>query len=330
MNRLRIARLSAALIVALLATTGCDRAEQAHTAPAVPATGAAPAPTATAATRASTPTTAPARELLADAAAGGEQRAGGKRPSARLSATRPAATKPPPDPDNTGEHEQHYEYRAGSRDGIGKWYMGREIAHVMGHQAAGWLQRENREEEERPSKMIEILQARLEPDDVFADIGAGTGYYSFRVAPLVPEGKVLAVDIQQEMLDLLSQLARDRDVDNVAPILGTITDPKLPDGGVDWVMMVDAYHEFDHPREMMQAMFDDLRPGGQVILLEYRAEDPTVNIKECHKMSEAQAIKEMEAVGLKHVETLKDLPWQHVMFFEKPKKNEERGKSGDS
>lgn len=256
------------------------------------------------------------RELLADAPAGDEADGERKRPSARMSATAPARAAAKPRA--AGNAAAHYEYRQGSVDGIGKWYMGREIAHVMGHQAAGWLERGNREDEERPSKMIEILKARLEPDDVFADIGAGTGYYSFRVAPLLPKGKVLAVDIQQEMLDLMSQRARDKDVPNVEPILGTITDPNLPDGGVDWVLMVDAYHEFDHPREMMKALFEDLKPGGQVILLEFRAENPTVLIKECHKMTEAQAVKEMEAVGLKHVETLKDLPWQHVMFFEKP------------
>lgn len=254
----------------------------------------------------SAPSAAPAapepRELLADAPAH-------ETPIAPAAPEQPKAAAPP---------SEHYEFRAGSPDGIGKWYMGREIAHVMGHEGAGWLERAEREQEERPSKLIEILKTRIEPDDVFADIGAGTGYYSFRVAPLVPRGKVLAVDIQQQMLDLMSQLAKDKGVKNVEPILGTITDPKLPDGGVDWVLLVDAYHEFDHPREMMEALVADLKPGGQIVLLEFRAEDPAVYIKPLHKMTEAQAVKEMEAVGLEHVETLKDLPWQHVMFFKKP------------
>jgi ubiquinone/menaquinone biosynthesis C-methylase UbiE len=298
--------IAARAFAALLACTGavaCD-------APAEDATAVA-APAATRPVPASTHPTS--RELLADAPVGDASDRDRKPPSARVSATR--ATREAAKPRAA---EDHYEYRAGSPDGIGKWYMGREIAHVMGHQAAGWLERGNREDEERPSKMVEILKARLGTDDVFADIGAGTGYYSFRVASLLPKGKVLAVDIQQEMLDLMTQLAKDRKVTNVEPVLGTVTDPSLPDGGVDWVLMVDAYHEFDHPREMMEALFTDLKPGGQVILLEFRAEDPTVFIKECHKMTEAQAIKEMEVVGLKHVETLKDLPWQHVMFFEKP------------
>jgi len=151
-----------------------------------------------------------------------------------------------------------------------------------------------------------------------ADIGSGTGYFSFRIAPRVPRGKVLAVDIQQEMLDLLTEAAKRRGVKNVEPVLGKIDDPNLPDSSTDVALMVDAYHEFDHPREMMEALVADLKPGGQIVLLEFRAEDPAVYIKPLHKMTEAQAVKEMEAVGLKHVETLKDLPWQHVMFFEKP------------
>lgn len=305
------ARVAVRAFVALLVCAvalACDPPAEDASAVAAPVTSTRTSPSPT--------TSAAAPELLADAPANAEGDGDRKPPSARVSATAPARTAAKPQAGDKAA--AHYEYRQGSVDGIGKWYMGREIAHVMGHQAAGWLERGNREDEERPSRMIEILKARLEPDDVFADIGAGTGYYSFRVAPLVPRGKVLAVDIQQEMLDLMSQLARDKDVTNVEPILGTITDPNLPDGGVDWVLMVDAYHEFDHPREMMEALFEDLKPGGQVILLEFRAEDPTVLIKECHKMTEAQAIKEMEVVGLKHVETLKDLPWQHVMFFEKP------------
>jgi ubiquinone/menaquinone biosynthesis C-methylase UbiE len=241
-----------------------------------------------------------------------------------------AQTKAPPAPAEQKQPPQSapttqpvYEYRPGSRDGIDKWYMGRQIAHVMGHQAADWLERPEREQEENPTRLIEILKKRVKPTDVFADIGCGTGYYSFRLAPLVPQGKVIGVDIQQEMLDLLSAEAKKRNVTNVEPLLGTVEDPKLPAAGVDYALLVDAYHEFDHPREMMQAIYQSLKPGsGKVLLVEFRGEDPNVPIKPLHKMTEAQAKKEMAAVGLKHVETIEELPWQHVMIFERPKEKE--------
>ena len=203
-----------------------------------------------------------------------------------------------------------------SPDGIGKVYLGREIAHVMGHVGARWLERPGREEEEAPSKAIELMG--LKPTDVVADIGAGTGYFSFRIAPKVPQGKVLAEDIEPAMLVDIKKNAVKAGVTNVEGILGTIEDPKLPEGGVDVVLMVDAYHEFDHPREMMQAIVKVLKPGGRVIDLEYRGEDPNVQIKPHHKMTQAQAIKEMNAVGLKHLKTYDDLPQQHLMIFEKP------------
>lgn len=204
-----------------------------------------------------------------------------------------------------------------SRDGIGKIYMGREIAHVMGHLGAGWLERPEREREEAPAKAIELME--LKPTDVVADIGAGTGYFSFRMAAKVPQGKVLAEDIEPEMLADMQRIAKKLDVKNVETILGTIEDPKLPEAGVDVVLMVDSYHEFDHPREMMLAIVKALKPGGRVIDVEYRGEDPNVPILPHHKMTEAQAIKEMSAVGLKHVKTRNELPQQHLMIFEKAK-----------
>lgn len=204
-----------------------------------------------------------------------------------------------------------------SPDGTGKVYMGREIAHVMGHQGAAWLERPEREAEERPDLLVDHMG--LKPDDVVADIGAGTGYFSFRIAPKVPRGKVLAVDIQQEMLDLLAAAARQRGAENVRGVLGTEVDPKLPPGGVDAVLMVDAYHEFSEPRQMMENVVRALKPGGRVVLVEYRAEDPNVPIKRLHKMSEAQAKREMAAVGLAHVETKAVLPLQHLMIFQKPR-----------
>jgi ubiquinone/menaquinone biosynthesis C-methylase UbiE len=209
-----------------------------------------------------------------------------------------------------------YETRPASADGIGKFYMGREIAQVMGHQGADWLERPEREAEEQPQKVVDLMALR--PTDVVADIGAGTGYFSFRMAAKVPQGKVLAVDIQPEMLDLLKRAARQRGVTNVEPVLGTIQDPRLPAAGVDVALMVDAYHEFDHPREMMQGIVRGLKPGGRVVLVEYRGEDPDVPIKPLHKMTEHQAKKEMAAVGLEHVKTLEDLPRQHVLIFRKP------------
>jgi ubiquinone/menaquinone biosynthesis C-methylase UbiE len=194
--------------------------------------------------------------------------------------------------------------------------MGREIARVMGHLAAGWLERPEREREEAPRRAIEMMALR--PTDVVADIGTGSGYFSFRIAEKVPRGKVLAVDIQPEMLDLIRKAAKDKGATNVEPVLGREDDPNLPEGAVDVVLMVDAYHEFEYPREMMLAVARALKPGGRVIDIEYRAEDPEVRIKPLHKMTEAQVIREMEAVGLKHVKTLADLPQQHFVVFEKP------------
>ena len=205
---------------------------------------------------------------------------------------------------------------APSPDGIGKVYMGREISRVMGHLAAGWLERPGREAEERPAVLIESLGLR--PDDVVADIGAGTGYFTFRLARAVPNGRVLAVDIQPEMLALLEAGEAERGLTNVEPVLGEVDNPNLPAGAVDLVLMVDAYHEFSHPAEMMAGVVEGLRPGGRVALVEYRGEDPTVPIKPLHKMTEAQAIKEMRAAGLEHVETLGVLPTQHLMLFRKP------------
>jgi len=213
----------------------------------------------------------------------------------------------------------HYEIRAKhDPNGIGKFYMGREIALVMGHQAADWLERPEREAEERTTQLIE--QLRLKPGDVVADIGCGTGYHARRLAKgVAPGGKVYGVDIQPEMLQLLTNRMAEAGVTNVVPVLGTITDPKLPAASVDLALMVDVYHEFDHPREMMQAIVRGLKPGGRVVLVEFRAEDPAVPIKEVHKLSEAQAKREMAAVPLEWVETIGVLPWQHILVFRKPK-----------
>lgn len=204
-----------------------------------------------------------------------------------------------------------------SRDGIGKVYMGREISQVMGHRGAGWLERSGRAREERPDLVVDSM--RLSPTDAVADIGAGTGYFTFRIAPQVPEGRVFAVDIQPEMLQRIRTRMQEQDLANVTPVEGTIRDPRLPTDSLDAALMVDAYHEFSHPREMMSALVQSLRTGGRVYLVEYRKEDRSVPIKPLHKMSEAQVRREMRAVGLEWVETLDMLPQQHFLVFEKPR-----------
>jgi precorrin-6B methylase 2 len=210
-----------------------------------------------------------------------------------------------------------YEYKSiHSPDGIGKFYQGREIAQVMGHTGASWLERPSREAEEQPSKIRNVLN--LKPNDVVADIGAGTGYLSFRIAPLIPKGKVFAVDIQPEMLDIIKSLKQEKNISNVEPILATESNPNLPPESVDLAIMVDAYHEFEYPFEVMQGIIKALKPGGRVILVEYRAENPLVMIKALHKMSQKQVKKEMQAVGLLFSETKNLLPQQHLMVFEKP------------
>lgn len=215
------------------------------------------------------------------------------------------------------QKEQVYETRSNhDPNGIGKFYMGREIAHVMGHQGADWLERSDREQTELPSEVVK--QMNLKPNDVVADIGAGTGYFTFRLAPLVKQGKVLAVDIQPEMLAIIESRKKRFKAENVVGIKSTETDTKLPPASVDVVLFVDAYHEFSFPREMMESIVKGLKPGGRLIQIEYRGEDPDVPIKLLHKMTVAQARKEMAAVGLVWKETKDFLPQQHFIVFEKP------------
>jgi len=201
-------------------------------------------------------------------------------------------------------------------NGLGKFYMGREIAQVMGHQAADWLERPKREEEERPDLVLTAL--KIKPGEAVADIGAGTGYYTRRLAKLVGDkGVVYAVDIQQEMLDLLTNTMANLKIRNVKPVLGELTDPKLPPDSTDLAIMVDVYHEFDHPYEMAQALCLALKPGGRLVFVEFRGEDPKVPIKEVHKMTETQVRKEMSVQPLEWVETIETLPWQHIIVFRK-------------
>jgi ubiquinone/menaquinone biosynthesis C-methylase UbiE len=208
-----------------------------------------------------------------------------------------------------------YEYGEASRDGIGKFYMGREISHVMGHLGAAWLERPTREREERTDRLLNRLP--LKPDSVVADIGAGTGYFTFPMAERVPDGRVLAVDIQQEMLDMITARMAAEGVSNIRPVLGTERDPGLEPSSVDLVLLVDAYHEFSWPREMGEAMARALKPEGRLVLIEYRAEDPSVPIKPLHKMSVKQARREMAVLGLELERNGKFLPQQHFMVFRK-------------
>jgi ubiquinone/menaquinone biosynthesis C-methylase UbiE len=202
-------------------------------------------------------------------------------------------------------------------NGIGRYYQGRQIAHVMGHEGADWLERDDRTQEEGTETLVRELH--LKPTDTVADIGAGTGFFSFRLAPLVPKGRVLAVDIQPEMITELKQRQLKNGLRNVQPVLGTTVDPHLPASQVDLVLLVDAYHEFDHPREMGLAIRNALRPGtGRLALVEYRAEDPSVPIKTIHKMTVAQAKKEMAAIGLEFVAVRETLPQQHLLLFRRP------------
>jgi ubiquinone/menaquinone biosynthesis C-methylase UbiE len=226
----------------------------------------------------------------------------------------PAGAPAPPPPPAAATPAPVYEFRAvHDPNGIGKFYMGREIAHVMGHPAATWLERPQREKEEAPTKVIAALDLR--PDDVVADIGAGSGYYAFRIAPAV--NKVLAVDIQPEMLEIIRKKAAETKTANIEVVRGVETDPRLPGESTDLALLVDVYHEFAYPVEMMAAIRKALKPEGRVALVEFRAEDASVPIKAVHKMSEAQAKKEMEAAGFRWVKTVGTAPWQHVMIFGK-------------
>lgn len=211
--------------------------------------------------------------------------------------------------------ETDYEIRSPhNRDGTGKVYMGREIAQVMGHQGATWLERSSRGLEERPQQAIAMLG--LQPTDTVADIGAGTGYFTLRLAAQV--ARVYAVDVQPEMLEIMAAIQSEKGIENVVRVLGDTQDPQLPAGTIDLALMVDAYHEFDHPKEMMQGIVTALKSGGRVALLEYKGENPLIPIKRLHKMTQRQVQRELAAVGLEFVQNQPGLPQQHLLIFRKP------------
>lgn len=222
---------------------------------------------------------------------------------------------PPADPTSGGRYVFREEH---DPNGIGKFYLGREIAHVMGHQGISWLERPEREEEEGLSALVKALE--LKPGQSVADIGAGSGVISLLLSDQVgPQGTVLAVDIQQEMLDALAVNCKKKNITNILPVLGTTTSPNLKPGSVDLIIMVDVYHEFDMPYEMLSEIAKSLKSGGRVAFVEYRKEDPRVPIKEVHKMAEKQVKREATVEGLNLVwqKTYTGLPRQHVIFFER-------------
>jgi SAM-dependent methyltransferase len=238
-------------------------------------------------------------------------RAADRVPLARPTGTnRPPALNQPPTPlyETRSDHDP---------EGTGTFFLGREIAHVMGHQGVDWLERPEREREEQPDRAVQAL--RLAPGAVVADIGAGSGYFTHRLARAVgPTGRVFAVDIQPEMLERLGREMKARGVTNVVPVLGAVDHPNLAPASVDLVLMVDVYHELSAPFEMLQAIVKALKPGGRVAFIEYRAEDPRVPIKPLHKMTEAQVRKEAAVHSLEWVETVRSLPWQHLIIFRRP------------
>jgi FkbM family methyltransferase len=206
-------------------------------------------------------------------------------------------------------------YQTGPRtaDGTGKYYLGREISQVMGHRGVDWLERRDREREERTDLLLDYLVSL--DGSTYADIGAGSGYFTLPLAERIDSARVLAVDIQPEMLRRMARRAEEAGIENVELVEGEVDDPRLPAGTVDVVFLVDAYHEFSHPREMMLGVVASLREGGRVVLVEYRGEDRSVPIKPLHKMTERQVRREMEAVGLAWQATEAFLPRQHVMVF---------------
>lgn len=195
-------------------------------------------------------------------------------------------------------------------------YMGREIAQTMHFAGAPWLTRESRDREEEPAKLMKALNLKV--GQTVCDLGCGNGFYTLKLAKEVgPTGKVYAEDIQPEMLTMLEERTKKENLKNIQPVLGTLTDPKLPENSCDLILLVDVYHEIDHPVEMLANIRRSLSPRGRLVLVEFRAEDDNVPIKPLHKMSKPQITKELTANGYKLADQYDDMPWQHVMFFQR-------------
>ncbi|WP_345947870.1 class I SAM-dependent methyltransferase [Mucilaginibacter sp. PAMB04274] len=206
-----------------------------------------------------------------------------------------------------------YTYKKPSPNGIGKMYKGREIAKVISFSGAGWLERDTRNQEENVELAVKYLP--VDKESVVADIGAGTGFYTFRIAPKVK--KVLAIELQDEALDYLKQRSQKLKLTNVEVVKGMEKVPNLPDSSIDLALMVDVYHELEYPHEYLQALYKALKPGGKIVMLEYKGEDPEVPIKELHKTTTVQISKELTANGFTFVKDKAGLPMQHFLIYQK-------------
>ena len=213
--------------------------------------------------------------------------------------------------------QERYTVKPGDPNGISKWYMGRQIAQVMSHFGIDWLERQEREQEENTTQLLKNLA--LQPGTVIADIGAGSGYHSTLLSKMVGNGKVYAVDVEREMIAYLNERFKREGKKNIIPVLSTEKSVSLPANSMDMMLLVDVYHEFSFPYEMAQSMLEALKPGGKLVLVEFRAEDPNVPIKAIHKMSQQQAVKEFKAAGFSFEKNISNLPWQHCLIFRKPK-----------
>ena len=209
--------------------------------------------------------------------------------------------------------QDRYKIKTGDPNGINKWYMGRQIAQVMSHYGIDWLERQEREMEENTSLLLKNMSVK--PGMLIADIGAGSGYHSALLSKMVATGKVFAVDVEPEMIAYLNERIKQEKLARIVPVLSTEQKVSLPDNTVDMMLLVDVYHEFSYPYEMALSMRAALKPGGKLVLVEFRSEDQTVPIKTIHKMSEAQAIKEFKAAGFTFDKNIDNLPWQHCMVF---------------
>ena len=213
--------------------------------------------------------------------------------------------------------QERYTVKSGDPNGINKWYMGRQIAHVMSHFGIEWLERKEREMEENTTQLLKNLA--VQPGTAIADIGAGSGYHSTLLSKMVGTGKVYAVDVEPEMIAYLKNRIKLEGYKNIIPVLSTEQKVSLPANSIDIMLLVDVYHEFSFPYEMTLSMLEALKPGGKLVLVEFRAEDPNVPIKTIHKMGEQQAVKEFKASGFLFEKNIGNLPWQHCLIFRKPK-----------
>lgn len=218
--------------------------------------------------------------------------------------------------------QERYTIKKGDPNGINKWYMGRQIAYVMSHWGIDWLERPERQFEENSTLLLKNLN--LKPGMQVADIGAGSGYYSSLIAKRIGNGKVYAVDVEPQMILFLNERIKEEKLFNVTTVLGSETSVSLPSSSMDLMLLVDVYHEFSFPYEMGLSMYNALKPNGRLVLVEFRSEDESVPIKTIHKMSEAQSVKELKAVGFRLEKNISNLPWQHCMVFMKENSKTEK------